>query len=224
MNAVLLDLDGTLVDSAPDIVAAVNAMLAELGAAPLPFATIVGFIGNGVPTLVERVLAARAITAAHAEGVFHRQYDATNGRMSRVFPGVVEGLHGLRAAGYQLACVTNKPQAATATLLALTGLAPCFDAVVGGDTTPHLKPHAAPLLHACRLLHTDPLQAVLVGDSHVDVAAARAAGMPVYIVRYGYPGAGSLDGATFIESLAALPALLAGQKAMVVNVPHSAPS
>lgn len=136
-----------------------------------------------------------------------------------MFPGVVEGL---RTAGFQVACVTNKPQAATVTLLALTGLAQFFDAVVGGDATPFIKPHAGPLLHACALLGADPLATVLVGDSHVDVAAARAAGMPVYIVRYGYPGAGSLDGATLIDSFVELPALL--QKARGTCVPHSAPS
>ena len=225
MSAVLVDLDGTLVDSAPDIAAAVNAMLADLGEPALPLATIVGFIGNGVPTLVQRVLAAGAITAeGDAVAVFQRHYDATNGRLSRVFPGVSKSLASLRAAGHRLACVTNKPHHATTTLLALTGLAPWFDAVVGGDTTPFLKPHPAPLLHACALLHTDTRNAVLVGDSHVDVAAARAAGMPVYIVRYGYPGAGSLNGATFIDTLADLPALLAPQKVIGTKVPHSPPS
>ena len=225
MSAVLVDLDGTLVDSAPDIAAAVNAMLADLGAPALPLATIVGFIGNGVPTLVQRVLAASAITARQ-DGValFERHYTATNGRLSRVFPGVREGLAMLCAAGHRLACVTNKPHHATATLLAQTGLAPWFAAVVSGDTTPWLKPHPAPLLHACTLLHTDALHAVLVGDSHVDVDAARAAGMPVYLVRYGYPGAGSLQGATFIDALTELPALLAPQKVIGTSVPHSAPS
>lgn len=205
MGAVLIDLDGTLVDTAPDIAGAVNRMLHALGAPALALETVTGFIGNGVPTLVRRVLAARGIAPSqHALTLFHRHYADTNGRASRVFPGVVTGLSRLRDTGYRLACVTNKPQAASTALLSSSGLAPYFDAVVGGDATPHMKPHAAPLLHACRLLDADPACSVLVGDSGVDVAAARAAGMPVFIVRYGYPGPdghAAMHGATFIDSL-----------------------
>jgi len=205
MGAVLIDLDGTLVDTAPDIASAVNRMLHALGAPALALETVTGFIGNGVPTLVQRVLAARGIAPSqHALTLFHRHYADTNGRDSRVFPGVVTGLSRLRDANYRLACVTNKPQAASDALLSSSGLAPYFDAVVGGDATPHMKPHAAPLLHACRMLDADPACSVLVGDSGVDVAAARAAGMPVFIVRYGYPGPdghAAMHGATFIDSL-----------------------
>ena len=207
MGAVLIDLDGTLVDTAPDIAGAVNRMLHALGAPALALETVTSFIGNGVPTLVRRVLAASGVAPSQQDSalaLFHRHYADTNGRDSRVFPGVVTGLSRLREAGYRLACVTNKPQAATAALLSSSGLATYFDAVVGGDATPHLKPHAAPLLHACRLLGADPACSVMVGDSSVDVAAARAAGMPVHIVRYGYPGPGghaAMHGATFIDSL-----------------------
>lgn len=221
-RTVLVDLDGTLVDTAPDIVIAVNGMLHALGAAPLSPSTITGFIGNGVPTLVRRVLAARGRAVSdQALTLFARHYDAINGRFSRVYPGVHAGLVALRAAGYRLGCVTNKPQAAAETLLASTGLAPLFEIVVGGGATPHLKPHPAPLLHACRQLGTDPALAVLVGDSHVDVAAARAAGMPVCIVDYGYPGPGgyaAMQDAIFIASLASV------QNAIGTCVPHSAPS
>jgi phosphoglycolate phosphatase len=210
MGAVLIDLDGTLVDSAPDIVEAVNRMLRALDAPALSPATVTGFIGNGVPTLVQRVLAASAIAPGqHARALdqFQRHYAETNGRYSRVFPGVLTGLARLREAGYRIACVTNKPQAASETLLSVSGLAPLLDAVVGGDATPHMKPHAEPLLHACRLLGADPACSVMVGDSGVDVAAARAAGMPVYIVSYGYPGMdhAGMAGATFIDSLDHIP-------------------
>jgi phosphoglycolate phosphatase len=226
-RAVLVDLDGTLVDSAPDIVAAAGRLLRALGAPPLSPDTVTGFIGNGVPTLVRRVLAAAGLPpSARALALFDRHYAETNGRASRVFPGVLEGLAALRAAGYQLGCVTNKPQAAAAALLSSSGLTPFFDIVVGGDATAHMKPHAAPLLHACRLLGADTARSVLVGDSHVDVAAARAAPMPAYIVRYGYPGPGghaAMHGVTFIDTLADLPALL-GQNASGTWVPHSAPS
>ncbi len=215
-RAVLIDLDGTLVDTAPDIVEAANRMLGALGAAPLPPRTISGFIGNGVPTLVRRVLTAGAIApVADEEGalkLFHRHYEDTNGRFGKVFPGVVEGLDSLRQAGYRLGCVTNKPQSATATLLAMTGLADYFDVVVAGDSIAHMKPHPEPLLHACRAMGLDPAQGVLVGDSGVDVATALAAHMPVYIVRYGYPGPGGhagMHGPVFIDSLAEMPALLA---------------
>lgn len=205
MGAVLIDLDGTLLDTAPDIADAVNRMLHALGAPPLALETVTGFIGNGVPTLIRRVLAASGIAPSQqALELFHCHYADTDGRCSRVFPGVVTGLSRLRDAGYRLACVTNKPQAASTALLSSSGLASYFDAVVGGDATPHMKPHAAPLLHACRMLDADPACSVLVGDSGVDVAAARAAGMPVFIVRYGYPGPdghAAMHGATFIDSL-----------------------
>ena len=220
LQTVLIDLDGTLVDSAPDIVEAAARMLRELGAAPLPFKTVRGFIGNGVPTLVRRVLAAIALpscTATPAEEqfaqmLFHRHYEDTNGRFGRVYPGVIEGLDALREAGYRLGCVTNKPQAPCAVLLAMSGLTEYFEVVVAGDTIPHMKPDPEPLLHACRELGTDPTLCVLVGDSHVDVAAALAARMPVYIVRYGYPGPDGhacMRGAAWLDSLAELPALLA---------------
>ena len=215
-RTVLIDLDGTMVDTAPDIVEAVSRMVRALGAEPLPFKTVSGFIGNGVPTLVRRVLAASAIAPAvdeqRAQGLFHRHYEDTNGRFGQVFPGVLEGLNALRQAGYRLGCVTNKPQGATAALLAMTGLAPYFEVVVAGDSTAQMKPHPEPLLHACREMRTDPALCVLVGDSGVDVAAALAAHMPVYIVRYGYPGPdghAGMQGAAFIDSLAEMPALLA---------------
>lgn len=217
-RTVLIDLDGTLVDSAPDIHAAVTHMLRDLGAPALPLALITSFIGNGVPALVRRVLAAAGIAAdeqARAVERFHFHYTASNGRFSRVFEGVLEGLMELRQRGYRIACVTNKPASASAVLLAASGLANWLEAVVAGDSIAHMKPHPAPLLHACRLLGTDPSLCVLVGDSMVDIAAAAAARMPVYIVRYGYAGAGghaAMTGAVFIDSLAELPALLANAR------------
>jgi phosphoglycolate phosphatase len=215
-RTVLIDLDGTLVDSAPDIVEAAARMVRDLGVEPLPFKTVSGFIGNGVPMLVRRVLAASGLAPSvpeeRAQALFHRHYEDTNGRFGHVFAGVPEGLAALRQARYRLGCVTNKPQAATAVLLRMTGLAPWFEVVVAGDSIAQMKPHPEPLLHACRTLGTDPALCVLVGDSGVDVAAALAARMPVYIVRYGYPGPdghAGMHGALFIDSLAEMPALLA---------------
>ena len=221
-RAVLIDLDGTLVDSAPDIAAAVNGMLHEWGRPALPLDTVKGFIGNGVPTLLRRVLACSAIDDCAHDGAhdgayesalraFERHYAATNGVSGRVYAGVPEGLRALRAAGLLLGCVTNKPGAATDALLARCDLTPFFDVVVAGDSTAFMKPHPAPLLYACRRLGVAPARCVLVGDSTVDVAAAGAAGMPVYIVRYGYPGPGGharMTGAILIDSLAEMAPLL----------------
>ncbi|WP_042878628.1 phosphoglycolate phosphatase [Cupriavidus necator] len=213
--AVLIDLDGTLVDSAPDIVEAANRMLAELGSPPLPFDTVAGFIGRGVPNLVRRVLEtaqlAPRVDAAAAETLFHRHYAETNGRLGAVFPGVEAGLAALRREGYRLACVTNKPRALAVPLLALTGLAAYLEVLVAGDSIAQMKPHPEPLRHACQLLDVDPAQGVLVGDSPVDVAAARAAGMPVCLVRYGYAGPDgpvALGADALVDSMEALPALL----------------
>lgn len=193
-TSVLIDLDGTLIDTAEDIVAAANRMLSELGSIPLPFKTVSGFIGRGVRNLVRRSLEASGLDADasvdRAEAIFHRHYTELNGRFSRVYPGVEAGLDELRSRGLRLACVTNKPRALAAPLLALTGLARHFDVLVAGDSITQMKPDPEPLRHACCLLDSDVAHSVMVGDSPVDIAAARAAGIPVYIMRYGYAGPG----------------------------------
>lgn len=215
VRAVLIDLDGTMVDSAPDIVEAANRMLGELGALPMPAAQVASFIGNGVPTLVSRLLEAsptlKQVDAAAAQKMFYRHYHDTNGRYSRLFPDVITGLAALKHAGYRLACVTNKPADYTEALLQAFGLDPYLQAVVAGDSIAQMKPDPAPLLHACALLDVPLQAAVMVGDSHVDVAAARAAPMPCFIVRYGYPGPGglaALNADLLIDSFLELPALL----------------
>jgi phosphoglycolate phosphatase len=215
-HGILIDLDGTMVDTAPDIVAAVRGMLEDLGAEPLPFDTAAGFIGNGVPTLVRRSLAAAGLAEQcdfeQALRVFERRYATTNGQLGQVFPGVSAGLHELWRRGYRSACVTNKPQALAAALLAKTGLADYLDVLVAGDTLNAMKPSPEPLWHACRLLEIDPARCALVGDSPVDIAAARAAGLPVFIVNYGYGGPDGIDASrcdALIDSFEALPAMLA---------------
>lgn len=214
-RAILIDLDGTLVDSAPDIAAAANRMLAELGAPLLPADRVRGFIGNGVPTLVRRVLAASACLKKAdydlALAMFQRHYSDCNGRHSAPYPGVLQGLSTLQWLGYPLACVTNKPQAHTVPLLHMTGLSSYFSTVVSGDSTPAMKPDPAPLLDACHRLGVQPGHCAMVGDSGVDAAAAHAAGMPVYIVRYGYQTAADLAALrcnALIDSFHELPALL----------------
>jgi phosphoglycolate phosphatase len=217
-RAVLIDLDGTLVDSAPDIAAAANRMLAEFGAPPLPPGTVRGFIGNGVPTLVRRVLAATPCLrdTGHdlALAAFDRHYGDCNGRHAAPYPGVLQGLSSLRRLGHPLACVTNKPQVHTLPLLDMMGLSFYFSAVVSGDSAPAMKPDPAPLLDACRRLGVEPAHSVMVGDSEADAAAARAAGMPVYIVRYGYhdkAGLAALRCNAFIDAFDELPGMLREQ-------------
>lgn len=215
-KAVLIDLDGTLVDTAPDIVAAANLMLADLNTPPQPFDIVAGFIGKGVPNLVRRTLETagldRTVKAAAGEELLRRHYDETNGTLSEVYPGIFDGVAALREQGYKLGCVTNKPEGLAAALLEATGLAQYFEVLVGGDSIPQMKPNPEPVRHACRLLGVDPADSVLVGDSPVDAATAHAAGIPVYLVSYGYagpdgPGVLHCDG--LIDSLAELPELLA---------------
>ncbi|RKT21860.1 phosphoglycolate phosphatase [Paraburkholderia sp. RAU2J] len=214
--AVLIDLDGTMVDTAPDIAAAVGRMLDDLGAAPLPLDTVTGFIGNGVANLVRRSLEAAGMSERcdieGAQRVFERHYADTNGQFGRVFPGVAAGLRALRESGYRCACVTNKPQSLAAALLTRTGLARYLDVLIAGDTLATMKPSPQPYWHACRLLDSEPAHCVVVGDSPVDVAAARAAALPVFIVSYGYAGesgAHALRCDALIDSFEALPAMLA---------------
>jgi phosphoglycolate phosphatase len=190
-RAVLLDLDGTLLDTAPDIAGAANAMLADLGLPPLAAGVIRDFIGQGIPHLVERCLAQAGppLACARLEPAlrsFGDHYRRLNGTSSSPFPGVLEALERMRAAKLKLACVTNKASAFTLPLLEATGLAPLLDAVVTSDQVGRRKPHPEPFLHACRLLQVAPAEAVVVGDSANDAEGARAAGCAVLLVSYGY--------------------------------------
>ena len=187
IRSVTFDLDGTLLDTIPDLADAANAMLRELGRDELPVATLGTYVGRGIPNLVSRCLpdlTGEALEAAQA--VFRHHYAQTNGRASAPFAGVMDGLARFRAAGLPMAVITNKAAAFTGPLLAATGLAPWFAFAVSGDTLPEKKPHPLPLLHACERLGTSPGENLHVGDSKHDAAAARAAGCPVFLVPYGY--------------------------------------
>jgi phosphoglycolate phosphatase len=191
MKAALIDLDGTLLDTAPDLAAAANAMLAELGLRALPASAVREFIGSGIQRLVERSLQAAglALPCARFEQAlrsFGAHYRRHNGSSSTPYPGVIEGLERMRAAGLRLACVTNKAAAFTAPLLEKSGLARFFDAVVTADQVGARKPHPEPFLFACRELGVEPAAAAVIGDSANDAEAARAAGCRVLLVSYGY--------------------------------------
>jgi len=190
LRSATFDLDGTLVDSIPDLAAACHAMLAELGQPSRTDDDIHRFVGKGMAVLVERCLTWEAApeTTLLQAGIasFRRHYADINGRASTVYPGVVDGLEAFRALGLPLGVVTNKPAAFTAPLLERMGLAAYFEVVISGDTLAFKKPGPEPLLHACTLLATEPGLNLHVGDSLNDIESARAAGCPVICVPYGY--------------------------------------
>jgi phosphoglycolate phosphatase len=192
-SAVLLDLDGTLLDTAPDLLAAANGMLLESGRAEVGMAAVRAYVGRGIPNLVKRLLAGNIEAAedpapppADALASFRRHYAESNGRQAAPYPGVLEGLTALKACGLPMACITNKAEAFTLPLLERTGLAPYFDVVVSGDTLPRAKPDPMPLVWACGRLGVSPARTVLIGDSINDFKAGRAAGCRVFLVPYGY--------------------------------------
>jgi phosphoglycolate phosphatase len=185
----MIDLDGTLVDSLPDLATAANATLVELGLPEVSTAVIQSYIGQGIADLVMRFVGggdpqdARVLAALPR---FQQHYARANGRHTSVYPGVISGLNWLRAAGIPLACVTNKAQAFSEPLLTQLGLRDYFVQVVSGDTVAHKKPHPLPLLYACECLGVAPQHALMIGDSVHDVNAARRAGCQVLGVSYGY--------------------------------------
>jgi phosphoglycolate phosphatase len=221
VRAVLFDLDGTLLDTAADIAQALNLALAEQQSAPFELERVRELIGRGAPVLIQRVIARLSPRPWPVDPVlllqrFYFHYDRMHeGQQfqARAYPGVEEGLAQLHARGLRLGVVTNKARYAAAALLVHLGLSAWIDVVVGGDTAEHRKPHPQPLLHACKELAVSPQESLMVGDSATDVLAARAAGMRIVCVPYGYnEGADprTLDCDAFIESLAELPGLLAG--------------
>jgi phosphoglycolate phosphatase len=189
IEAVLFDLDGTLVDSARDLAETLNRLLAEQGLPALAFDAVKGMIGDGVGKLVERALAAAGGDPARASALtpcFLELYDGHAARHTRAYPGAVAALSRLAEQRFRLGLVTNKPYKATLEILGALGLARFFEAVVSGDTLPERKPHPAPLQRAAARLGAAPGETVMVGDNHHDVSAARAAGMRVIVVTWGY--------------------------------------
>ena len=192
IKAVVIDLDGTLLHTAPDLAEAARRMATDLGLPAVDDATLTTYIGNGVSRLVKRVLTGDMQAEPAPElferalPIFEKHYLEGVSRQSRPFHGVPEGLVALKAAGYRMACITNKAEKFTLPLLRDTGLSGFFDMILSGDILPKKKPDPLPLLHACEEFGIQPGEMLLIGDSLNDTQAARAAGCHVFCVPYGY--------------------------------------
>lgn len=215
LRAAIIDLDGTLVDTLGDFDAALAIMLRELALPPVERAVVAGFIGKGSEHLIRSVLAhvgAPAQLHERAWEAYQAAYRGLNGRFSLVYPGVEDGIARLRAAGLELACLTNKPTEFALDLLRVKNLAGAFGVVFGGDAFARRKPDPLPLLKTCEALGTAPAQTLVVGDSSNDACAARAAGCPVVLVTYGYnhgEPVDAVDADGYVDSLADLGPFLA---------------
>jgi phosphoglycolate phosphatase len=189
---ILIDVDGTLVDSVPDLAYCVDAMMEQLGRPPCGEARVRNWVGNGVERLVKRALVGALdgeppeADFARAYPVFHDLYARNTSKRSCLYPGVREGLDMLKAAGYRLGCVTNKVAQFTEPLLRDLGVLDDFSIVISGDTLPSKKPDPEPLLHAAGFFGVDPRSSLMIGDSVSDVRAARAAGFQIVCMSYGY--------------------------------------
>ncbi len=215
--AVAFDLDGTLVDSAPDLRTAVAAAMNELDHRPPTESEVRAWVGNGAAQLIKRALTGRMdgepdpVVFEKAMSIFKRHYADNICVESCLYPGVHFGLKKLRAQGYPLACVTNKPTEFTRPLVERLGIMDCFALILGGEDTARKKPAPDMLFLAAEYLEIEPERLLLVGDSLNDVGAARSAGCPVFCVPYGYnhgEDIRSADPDRVIESIAELPGLL----------------
>ena len=192
--AYLFDLDGTLVDTAPDIHAAANAALSRFGFREIDLALTRRFVGHGGRVLLASALESQGETGVHEDTAerlyraFLSHYEAHIADLSLPYDGVTETLQNLGAAGVPLAVITNKLEGLSDKLLRELGMRDFFEVLVGLDTLAEHKPHPLPVLHACNLLSTGPGDVLFVGDSATDVATARAAGCDVACVNYGYSG------------------------------------
>ena len=192
-QALLFDLDGTLVDSVPDLAAAIDAMLLDLGYAAAGVEQVRHWVGNGAVVLVQRALAfARDCTEASiddwqsAHQLFLKHYAQVASKHSRLYAGVAEALQHWHEQGIAMAVVTNKPRQFVPEILQHFAVDQYFPVLVGGDCLPQRKPAPEPLLHACEQLTVAPSECIMIGDSRNDIGAARAAKMPVACVSYGY--------------------------------------
>ncbi|MET0541817.1 MAG: phosphoglycolate phosphatase [Variovorax sp.] len=197
-DAAIVDLDGTMVDTLGDFVAALNGMLSDLVLPAVSPEVVRPMVGKGSGHLIRSVLQHAGVPIEphydEAYGRYQFHYGAVNGLHSAVFPGVVEGLQALQAKGVRLACLTNKPTAFAKSLLAAKGLDGYFVTVFGGDAFDRRKPDPLPVRKTCEALGSVPARTLMIGDSSNDAAAARAAGCPVVLVTYGYNHGEPLQG------------------------------
>jgi phosphoglycolate phosphatase len=198
-RTLLLDLDGTLVDTVPDLASALNRLMAAHGLAPFSLTETAAMVGDGVAALVERAFVARGGRFEPAAvAAFSADYGAHVAVESKLFPGVRETLDGLAGEGWRLAVCTNKPEVATRLLLVATGLAPLFAAIGAGDSFRVRKPDPAHLLATLRAAGGEPGAAVMAGDHRNDVLAARGAGVPCVFAAWGYGQSGMAEGAAAV--------------------------
>ena len=190
----IFDLDGTLVDSAPDLALSINEMLSKLNRATFSEQKIRGWVGNGAQVLVKRALVGATVVPEHipdanveqALEIFLASYQKNICVHSALYPGVKMTLQQLKSQGYRLAIVTNKPLVFVEPLLAGLGLDNLFELILGGDSLPKRKPDPMPLLHVCQTLDISPKNCVMIGDSSNDIIAAKAANMDSIGLTYGY--------------------------------------
>ena len=189
---VLIDVDGTLVDSVPDLAWCIDAMLGQLDIPARGEAAVRRWVGNGIERLVKRALVNaddgepdESLTS-RALSIFKSLYALNTSKRSQLYPGVLQGLDYLQSRGYRMGCVTNKAAEFTHPLLHDLGLTKYFEETVCGDDTPRLKPDPLPLLVAAQNMRVDPLRVLMIGDSSNDVQAARAAGFQIICTSYGY--------------------------------------
>ena len=217
--AVLFDLDGTLLDTAADIALALNRAMAGYDCTPLAEDDVRRMVGRGAPVLIERAAASQsriidaATQAAMLERFFHHygRLEESHEDSAQPYTGAAESLRTLHDAGLRIAVVTNKHHRFAEALLKRLGLSGWVDVLIGGDTCARRKPDPQPLLFACESLHVPPSESLMVGDSINDVQAARAAGIPIICVSYGYNEGRdprTLECDLLLDSLAELPALL----------------
>ena len=189
---ILIDVDGTLVDSVPDLAYCVDSMMEKLDRPACGEARVRDWVGNGVERLVRRALVGAlegepdAADFERAYPLFIDLYAENTSKRSCLYPGIREGLDMLKTAGYALGCVTNKAARFTEPLLEDLGIRDDFSIVISGDTLPRKKPDPEPLLHAARFFGSTPEASLMIGDSVSDVSAARAAGFQIVCVSYGY--------------------------------------
>jgi len=214
---ILIDVDGTLVDSVPDLAYCVDELMTALGRPVHGEAKVRNWVGNGVERLVRRALIGQLdgeppdADYARAYPIFLELYAENTSKRSRLYPGIREGIDWLKSQGYLLGCVTNKAAQFTLPLLQDLGVRDDFAIVVSGDTLPVKKPDPAPLLHAAQHFGVTPAESLMVGDSVSDVKAARAAGFQIVCMSYGYNHGVDIRTANpdaVIDSLVELRALL----------------